>query len=189
MLVFSFNPFPTLETKRLLLRRLVKSDASILWRLRNTEAVMQFIDRPRQKDIEETEDFIAIIDEKINTNTDINWGIFLASKPNELIGTIGFYRNQPEHYRGEIGYMLDSDFWRKGIMSEAIEKVVDYGFNAIKFHTIEACINPDNAASRALLLKHEFVQEAYYKENYFWKGKFMDTEVFTLFGEKTKPIK
>jgi [ribosomal protein S5]-alanine N-acetyltransferase len=180
-LLFNFTPFPNLETERLLLKRLVKSDAPILWRLRNSEAVMQYIDRPRQKDIKETELFIKHIDGRINANTDINWGIFLKSNPNDLIGTIGYYRNQPENHRGEIGYMLDSNHWRKGIMTEAMRKVIDYGFNEIKFHTIEACINPDNIASREILLKNGFVKEAYYKENYLYKGKFMDSEVYTLF--------
>lgn len=184
MLEFKFNPFPNLETERLLLRRLVKADAPLLWRMRNSDAVMQYIDRPRQKDVEETEQFIAMIDENIDSNSNINWGIYLKTNPEQLIGTIGFYRNQPEHHRGEIGYMLDNQFWQKGIMSEALQKVVDYGFHTIGFHTIEANINPDNEASRAILLKHGFVKEAYFKENYLHNGVFTDSEIYTLF----KPV-
>ena len=120
MLQFNFNPFPTLETDRLILRRLVKADAPILFRLRNDNNVMQYIDRPRQKDIEETELFIDMIDQ----NSDINWAIAMKDNVDEIIGTIGFYRNQMANYRGEVGYMLDSAFWRRGIMHEALQRVL-----------------------------------------------------------------
>ena len=52
-----------------------------------------------------------------------------------------------EHYRAEIGYALHPAFWKKGIMKEAILAVVDYGFNKMHLHSIEANINADNIAS------------------------------------------
>jgi ribosomal-protein-alanine N-acetyltransferase len=181
MLAFNFNPFPVLETNRIVLRRLTKKDAPNFLRLRNDDAIMEFINRPRQKDIAEIENFIELIDSFIDTNTDINWVIALKEN-DEMIGTMGFYRSQPENYRSEIGYMLDPAFWRKGIMSEAMKLAIGYGFNVMKLHTIEACINPNNIASKEILLKNGFVQEGYFKENIFWNGQFSDSEVFTLFN-------
>lgn len=193
MLQFNFNPFPTLETDRLILRRVVKADAPILFRLRNDNKVMQYIDRPRQKDIEETELFIEMIDGLIDQNSDINWAIALKDNESKMIGTIGFYRNQMANYRGEVGYMLDPDFWRKGIMDEALERILAFGFEytagkGIGFHSIEACINPENEASRRLLLKHNFVKEAYFKENYFYEGQFKDTEVYSRLNPNISPF-
>jgi len=193
MLRFNFNPFPTLETDRLILRRLVKADAPNLFRLRNDNNVMQYIDRPRQKEIEETELFIENIDGLIDQNSDINWAIALKDNLNEMIGTIGYYRNQMANYRGEVGYMLDSTFWRKGVMHEALQRVVKYGFEysegkGIGFHSIEACIHPENDASRLLLLKNNFVKEAYFKENYFFDGQFKDTEVYSCLNPNILPF-
>lgn len=181
MLTFNFNPFPVLETDRIKLRRLTKKDSTNFLRLRNDDAIMKFIDRPRQKDIVEIESFIEHIDSFIDTNTNINWAITLKEN-DEIIGTIGFYRSQPENFRSEIGYMLDPNFWRKGIMNEAMKLAIDYGFDTMKLHTIEACINPENNASREILLKNGFVKEGYFKDNTYWKGEFKDTEVFTLFN-------
>ena len=65
-------------------------------------------------------------------------------------------------------------------MSEAIEKVIQFGFNNMKLHSIEANINPDNLASAQLLKKFKFVKEAYFKENYFFNGKFLDSEIYSL---------
>ena len=180
MLSFNFSPFPVLETERLVLRRLNKNYAAIFLRLRNTDDVMQFIDRTRQKNIEEIYTFIDFIDSLINENKDINWAISLKGS-GELIGTIGYYRTHHEDHRGEIGYMLDPEYWRKGIMNEALKCILDFGFNVLNFHTIEACINPENIASREILLKNNFVKEAFFRENYFYEGKYKDTEVFTKF--------
>jgi ribosomal-protein-alanine N-acetyltransferase len=97
-----------------------------------------------------------------------------------LIGTIGFYRNNLNNHRGEVGYMLEQKYWRNGYMNEALCRILDFGFYDLKFHSIEACINPDNDASRAILLKNNFVKEAYFKENFYYDGKFTDTEVYSL---------
>jgi ribosomal-protein-alanine N-acetyltransferase len=57
-------------------------------------------------------------------------------------------------------------------MDEVAKAVLDYGFNTLKLHSIEANINPENIASQKLLEKNGFVREAYFKENFFWQGKF-----------------
>jgi ribosomal-protein-alanine N-acetyltransferase len=180
MLSFSFNPFPDLHTPRLLLRRMLPSDGEVLFRLRNADAVMQYIDRPRQKDLEEILAFIAMVDEKIDAHTDINWAIALKTAPDVMIGTIGYYRNNPEHHWGEVGYMLDPAWWRQGIMLEALREVLRYGFQTMGFHRVKAGINPENEASRGLLLKVGFRKEAYFREDHLSNGVFGDSEEYGL---------
>jgi len=68
-------------------------------------------------------------------------------------------------------------------MNEAIDMAIDYGFKELKFHSIEANINPNNIASRNLLLKKGFVKEAYFKENYYFNGKFLDSEIYSLLNK------
>jgi ribosomal-protein-alanine N-acetyltransferase len=76
--------------------------------------------------------------------------------------------------------MLHPDFWRKGIMKEAVLAAIDYGFNTMKLHSIEAHINPANAASAAVLEATGFVREAYFKEDFYYKGKFTDSAIYSL---------
>jgi ribosomal-protein-alanine N-acetyltransferase len=64
-------------------------------------------------------------------------------------------------------------------MKEALIKVIDYGFNEMKLHSIEAHINPENAASAAILEATGFVREAYFKEDFFYKGEFSDTAIYS----------
>ena len=65
-------------------------------------------------------------------------------------------------------------------MSECLKTVLSFGFNQLHFHSIEADINPDNDVLRQLLKKHGFKQEAYFKENYFYNGVFLDSEIYSL---------
>ncbi|HSC37593.1 MAG TPA: GNAT family protein, partial [Chitinophagaceae bacterium] len=109
----------------------------------------------------------------------ITWGIYLKTAPG-LIGTIGLWRIIKEHHRAEIGYLLSPAWQRRGLMQEAMEKVLDYGFSVIGLHSVEANVNPDNEASIRILEKNHFVREAYFKENYYYNGVFKDSVIYSL---------
>ena len=109
----------------------------------------------------------------------IQWAITLKENPATLIGTIGYWRIIPEHYRAEIGYMLHPSCWGKGIMKEALNAVIKYAFEKMKLHSIEANINPDNIPSAALLESCGFIKEAFHKENYYFDGVFYDSIIYS----------
>ncbi len=72
MLDFNFHPFPTIETDRLLLRRITNEDVNEVFELRSNPETMKYIPRPLVKNNEDALAHIAMIDEKIETNTGIN---------------------------------------------------------------------------------------------------------------------
>lgn len=175
----NFTPFPVLTTERLRLRRMQPSDAAALFILRSDERAMQYVDRPRAKSMDDVYPFMEMIEKGLQENSAILWVITMKGS-DELIGTIGFWRMQPENFRSEIGYGLLPDYHRKGLMVEALRAVVQYGFEVINLHSIEANINPGNHGSRQVLLRCGFVKEAYFRENYYWQGKFLDSEIYGL---------
>ncbi len=180
MLSPNFSPFPELTTQRLLLRQMTLADAPGVQRLRSNVAVMQYINRPLALTLQDAEAWINIILEALAKNDGISWCICLKETPAEHVGSIGLWRIEKENYRAEIGYMLEPHLQGKGLMYEALQKVVHYGFSELKLHSIEARIDPRNSASAALLRKGGFVQEAHFKENYFLRGHFADTAVYSL---------
>lgn len=182
MLDINFSPFQNLETERLYLRRVTKEDVNEIFALRSDQEVMKYIPRPLVKTEEEALAHIAMIDEKIDSNEGINWAITLKGNP-KLIGIIGHYRIRPEHFRAEIGYMLLPEYQGKGIISEAINEVVNYGFEVMKLHSIEAIIDPENFASEKVLQKNGFVKEAHLKENEFYDGRFLDTVIYSILNQ------
>ena len=120
---------------------------------------------------------------KINKDIDaysaILLGIEINNEPGKITGTICLWQFKKEHYRAEVGYVLFPNYWRKGIMKEALLKVLDFGFQTIRLHSIEAHISPDNAASAALLESAGFKREAYFKENIHFRGNFLDTAIYS----------
>jgi Acetyltransferases, including N-acetylases of ribosomal proteins len=179
MLEPDFNPFPEIQTNRLLLRRMTDQDAAEILKLRSDENVMRYIDRKRAENIEDARQWLQIVENALDNNTGITWGITMKDNPGVIIGSIGYWRIIKEHYRAEVGYMLSQSFWRQGIMKEALTNLIDFGFRELKLHSIEAHINTLNLASANILLATGFVQEAYFKENFFWEGTFRDTIVFS----------
>lgn len=182
MLDINFLPFQILQTERLILRRVVKEDVPEIFALRSDQEVMKYIPRPLLKTEEEAIAHITAIDEKIDSNEGINWAITQKGNP-KLIGIIGHYKLKPEHFRSEIGYMLLAEYQGKGIISEAIKEVVNYGFEVMKLHSIEAIIDPENISSEKVLKKNGFVKEAHFKENEYYEGRFLDTAIYSILNE------
>lgn len=178
MLDIQLSPFTPLRTERLLLRELSLDDTSGIFALRSNDQVMQYLDRPKMQQEEEARQLIRNILGMLEKNEGITWAITRAGE-SQLIGTIVLFHFDAPNHRGEIGYMLHEDFHRQGYMQEAITAVIEYAFRTLNFHTLEANINPHNVASRAILEKNGFVQEAHHKENYYYKGKFLDSVIFS----------
>jgi [ribosomal protein S5]-alanine N-acetyltransferase len=151
----SFTPFPDLDTNRLELRKITPDDAASVFALRSDERAMEFIDRPRAKTIDDAMALISLISVALDNSEGITWGIALKGNT-ELIGSIGFWRIDKANYRAEIGYMLKPEMQGKGLMSEAMEAVLHYGFNNMNLHSVEANVNTMNKASMKLLEKHLF---------------------------------
>ena len=76
--------------------------------------------------------------------------------------------------------MLDPAFWGKGFMKEALIAVLDFGFRKLGLHSFQANINPENERSGKLLKQLGFVKEAYFRENYYFNGKYLDSEIYSL---------
>lgn len=166
-----------------MLREITMNDVNAVFAFRSNKEAMQYISRPVAKTVDDAAELIQRILTGIRDNDGITWGITLKGD-NRIIGTIGFWRIEKDHYRTEIGYMLHPDYWGKGIISEAMETVLDYGFNELKFHSVEAHVVPENIPSSKVLEKAGFIREAYFKENFFFEGKFSDTAVYSKLNLK-----
>lgn len=178
MLVYDFSTFPILETERLYLRRLSDKDVREVFEMRSDPENMKFIPRPLLQNHDEALAHIAKINDQIDANQGINWAVTIKGS-NKLVGIMGFYRTEFEHYRSEIGYMIHPDFHGRGIVSEAVQKLIGYAFKEMGLHSVVAVIDPLNIASEKALLKNGFVKEGHFKENEFYNGKFIDSVYYS----------
>lgn len=177
----NFQPFPVLETDRLLLRQVKESDVEEIFFLRTDPRVLQYLDRPPAKLKVEAAAYIKMINEQVANSEAILWGITI--KPDDrLIGYLCLWHFERENFRAETGYVLHPGHHRKGIMKESLNLILEYGFNSMKLHSVTANVSPDNTASIQLLKSVGFEQEAYFKESFYFNERFLDTIIFTRFA-------
>lgn len=179
MLHLNFSPFPQLQTARLQLRRITPADTGGVLILRSDVNAMKHIGRPLMVTEADARELIDKMESGIQQNTAIGWGITLTND-NRIIGSVGFHRIFPEHARAEIGYMLLPSYWGAGLATEAIRAALQYGFEQMNLHSVEANVDPLNAKSIRVLKKFGFVKEAYFRENFWFNGRFLDSEIYSL---------
>lgn len=190
MLHIQLTPFRELHTERFVLRQLQQANAPALLQQRSDPRIIRYLDREPDTSLEQTTALIERITQSAVDNAGVTWGIVRSAATQELLGTIGLWRIMADHHRAEIGYGLHPDYWQQGIMSEALAAVLNFGFQELKLHSVEANVNPHNTASKRLLEKHGFVQEAYFRQNYFFRGQFLDSVIYSLLtpaAAKTEP--
>ncbi len=158
MLKLNFTPFPDLNTERLNLRLLQLSDCNEIFFLRTDEHVNKYIDRAKANSLDDAKKFIEKINDGIRKNDAMFWAITLKDNL-KLIGTVSLWNISIEYSKAEIGYELLPQFQGKGIMHEAIAKVIQFGFENMKLQTIEAFTHLENIQSAKLLEKSNFTRD------------------------------
>lgn len=149
----------TLKTKRLILRQLKTTDDQAIFKIRSNETVYKYIAKETQKKIEEAQAFILKTNKGIANEELLYWAITLK-ETQELIGVICLWNFSKDKLIAEVGYELHPDFHKKGIMNEALNRVIKFGFSVLNLKTIEAFTHKENEASKTLLIKNNFKLEA-----------------------------
>jgi RimJ/RimL family protein N-acetyltransferase len=115
-------------------------------------------------------------------------GLHLAIRTNEglFIGGIGLKPDDKkgEHCR-EIGYWLAKPYWGKGITTEAVKKLCEYGFKELNLVRIEAPIFAFNTASIRVVEKAGFKKEELMKKAYVKNGEYIDGIMYAITKQAT----
>lgn len=155
----NFHPFPVLKSERLTLRQLASGDDNEIFVLRSNDNVNKYLGRKPSRSIDDARTFIHAINESVKRNDSIYWAITLNGT-DKLIGTLCLFEFSDDTSKAEIGYELLPEFQGKGIMQEAISKVIDYGFLHIGLDSIEAYTHPENQRSTTLLERLNFKKQS-----------------------------
>lgn len=99
----------------------------------------------------------------------------------EVIGWCGYHTYYMDHDRAELGYVMEKEaYMGKGLMTEALEKVLHYGFHTMGLNRVEAFVGPDNGPSLRLLEKFGFQKEGVLKGHYLVNGVYEDSWLLRL---------
>lgn len=155
-----------LQTERLQLREINEVHVEDILKIRSNEVINRFVKRNSPKNNYDALQFILTIKEKTRNNQTFYWGISLKDHLN-LIGTICLWNFSEDRKTAEVGYELLPDYHGKGLMSEALKAVIEFGFNELNLHEIFAFTNRFNENSKKLLLRYSFVPEENRKDDGF----------------------
>ena len=159
-----------LKTDRLILRGPSKDDVDALFAVYGDPRVMRFWSEPPHADRSVTR---AMVMRHVQSFERAPL-YFVIERNGCAIGRAGV------HERDEIGFILGFDHWREGLMTEALQALVAYYFEDLRFSQLTADADPCNEASVATLLKAGFVQTGEEKNTFCVNGDWSDSVYFTL---------
>lgn len=169
----------TIDTSRLCLRALTLADTDDFFAIYSDPEVMRYWSTPPLVNKAAAGKLISEIQDGFKRHELLKWGIALRNDEH-VIGSLTLFHPDFTHRRVEIGYALGRAYWGKGYMREALTAVIDYAFNTLNFHRIEADVDPRNAASVRALERLGFQREGYLRERWQVNGEIQDALFFGL---------
>lgn len=153
----NFTPFPIIETKHLLLRKITQSDTNDMFEMRRDPRMYEYLNTKVDENIEGTKKYIHKMNQGIDENKWIIWAIE-HKQSNRVIGTICIWNINKEESSGELGYGIIPAYQGKGLMKESLVSVLEYGFKVMGLKVMEAYTEEHNEASIKLLESCEFIE-------------------------------
>lgn len=169
---------PGLITERLLLRRLEQTDAADFVNLRCDILVNQYLNRPKTITMPEAKAYIDKIENGLNKKW-FYWAICLKDNP-MLIGTVCLWNFNKKNESADVGYELAPAFQGKGLMQEALLKIVEFGFETADFKRIIAYTHSGNERSKSLLQKAGFVRDLSLEKELHESDRHSNDTVYSL---------
>jgi ribosomal-protein-alanine N-acetyltransferase len=175
---------PTLSTLRLTLRRATPEDIPFIHKLfaRGETNIYSGYD-----DIKTLTEAEQMYETYLKPGFPNHFRVIIELKETgEPIGTIGLHYYTKENRRAEMGYDMLKEHWGMGLMTEAVEAILCYGFEELGLNRIEATTDSENAASNRVLERTGFTLEGRLRERHIYKDKIHDELFFGLLAMEWK---
>ncbi|HEV7380852.1 MAG TPA: GNAT family N-acetyltransferase [Dyadobacter sp.] len=170
------NKISELKTDRLLLRKFCEKDIDVVYRGLSDKEVIKYygVQYDSLAAAQEQMGWFSLIEEQ---ETGIWWAV-CDLQTLDFLGAIGFNNWSKKNRTIEIGYWLLPEYWGKGVITEAGEKVCAYAFESMSVHRIEAVVETENQSSRRVMSALHFTYEGTKKDCEIKDGKFLSLEMY-----------
>ena len=143
----------TIETSRLILRRAIREDAEPMFRnWASDPEVTKYLTWPTYEKVETAHQILDLWVGEYEKPNYYQWMIVLKEL-GEPIGSISVVRQNDRVEEAEIGYCIGSHWWHKGIMTEALNAVIEYLFTEVGMNRVAARHDPNNPHSGGVMRK------------------------------------
>lgn len=170
---------PTIETSRLKIRLVERSDLPSLLEVNSNDEVTRYLPYESWKGIADGDAWYNRTTDRFATGEAGQFVIELQGT-RRVIGTCLVFRFDKLSALAEVGYVLAREFWGAGYMYEAMSAFVAFGFEQLGLRRIEAEIDPRNVASAKLLERLGFVREGLLRQRWARKGEVTDSSLYGL---------
>ncbi len=174
-----FKDLPTIRSKRIVLRKISINDLSDVYEYASNPEVSRYLLWYPHKTLSYTRQYLEYLEKLYKKEKFYDWGIELCGK---MIGTVGFSSFNLKTNSAEIGYVLNPEFWGKGIVAEAIFEILKFAFGNLDLSRVEAVFLPDNTQSRRVLEKCNFKYRG--KKLFLVKGEYRYVDIFSISKEE-----
>ena len=174
---------PTIETERLLLRKITLNDASDMFEYASNPEVSEYTMWSTHVSIEDTKYFLKSLTKMYKKRELVDWGIVHKAEK-KFIGTCGFVEWSMTHSRAEIGYALSARYWSEGYMSEAVNAIIEFGFREMLLNRVMGRCEVNNIASARVMEKVGMQLEGILRQQLFVKGKYWDLKIYSILREE-----
>lgn len=174
----------TLETERLILRRLTQSDAQAAFgNWTSSDRVTKFLRWKTHSDISVTHSYIDWLTESYRKADFYDWAIVLKEL-GEPVGSIGAVDVNDNIGAVEIGYCIGEKWWRQGITSEALAAVIKFFFEKVGVNRIWSEHDVNNPNSGRVMLKCGLKFEGTLRQADRNNSGICDTSVYGILAEE-----
>lgn len=182
-----FKKLPTLETPRLILKKISMDNLYDMNRYASMEETSEYLLWTPHFNLLETRGVIEFHMNQYRNGKSPDWGL-THKADNRFIGTCGFTSVDEYNNSAELGYVLSPEYWRRGLMKEALSAVMRVAFMDIEFHRLTVRIMDGNVASMKLAESVGFVHEGAGRECQLIKGKYETVHTFSILKREYEKI-
>ncbi len=182
-----FAHLPELQTPRLLLRGMRLGDAEDMYDYACRSHVTRYLRWSPHPDLQHTKDYLRYIASRYATGSFYDWAL-IHKESGHMIGTCGFTAFDCPNDAAEIGYVLHPDYWGQGIAPEAVNCILQFGFERLLLHRIEARFMEANTASLRVMEKVGMHLEGYLRESMMIKGRYRTIGYCSILREEYEAI-
>ncbi|KQL51220.1 alanine acetyltransferase [Heyndrickxia shackletonii] len=177
--VLELTEIPVIETDNYYLRGLTLEDAANMFPFMSDHETMKYITPHPVRTIKELEASILRNLENFKQKKEIPWSI-VHKQNNQVVGMFRFHKLHTWHQKVEMGVVIHKDFQKKGVMTEILPEILEFGFNTLGLNRIVGDIFADNEGSKRLMEKFGFHKDGVLRETDFDGERFYDTVVYSM---------
>jgi [ribosomal protein S5]-alanine N-acetyltransferase len=178
-----FDQPPIFRTQRLMLRAIDDADLADLLIVNADPEVTRYLPYPPWQNMGDATAWLERTKTRFAEQAAAQFAICI-DQPHAMtartIGTALLFQFDTQHEVAEIGYVIAREWWGQGYTTEAMRPLIDYAFNTLGFHRLEAKLDPRNIASANVLTKLGFAHEGTRRENWLDHSGRSDTGLYGL---------